>query len=233
MSDAYDAVERFLKGWKPFAELAGTLLGAQILALLAEHDLEARRRHLLSASDLYRLQARYRELELFRAGRNERAEQFERLLALSAEDFAAAIAKGEQKEPLALLQFCFEFGRHAAVPRNTLLREFILKLFELEVGALGVKYSLYPAGVLYTTAGKSHDEMAQDLARLGMGGAPVAGGTIQRTGQTQFLYDMASTAFKATNDPNAVKEPLLRAIRNSGGREDRVQLTFAAARPGA
>ena len=233
MSEAYDTVERFLKGWKPFAELGESTLGAQILALLAEEDAEARRHHLLSASDLYRLHARYRELELFREGKNERAEQFERLLALPTAEFAQAIAKGQQKEPLALLQFCFEFGRNAGPPRNALMREFILKLFELEVGALGVKYSLYPNGVLYTTAGKTHDEMAQDLAKLGMGGAPVAGGTIQRTGHADFLYDMASTAYKATNDPNAVKEPLLKAIRNSGGREDKVTLRFAAARPGA
>jgi hypothetical protein len=232
MIDAYAAVERFLLGWKPFAELAGTMLAAQILALLGEPDAEARARHLASASDLYRLHARYRELGLYREGRNERAEQFERLLALRLEDFAAAIAAGEQKEQLALLQACFEFGRNAAPPRNGLMREFIYKLFELETGGLGVKYSLYPGGVLYTTAGKSHDEMAQDLARLGMGGAPVAGGTIGRTGEAAFAYDMASTAYKATNDPNAVKEPLLRWIRNTGGREDKVQLRFDARRPG-
>jgi hypothetical protein len=232
MSEPYASVETFLKGWKPFAELDGTMLGAQILALLSEDEAEVRRRHLLSASDLYHLHERYRELELFREGKNERADQFARLLSYPTAAFAAAIAKGEQKEPLGLLQFCFEFGRHAAPPRSGLMREFILKLFDLEIGTPGVKYSLYPAGVLYTTAGKSHDEMAQDLARLGMGGAPQAGGTIARTGHAAFSFDMASTAFKATNDPNAVTEPLLRAIRNTGGREDKVALRFAAARPG-
>jgi hypothetical protein len=232
MTDAYDAVERFLKGWKPFAELEGTILAAQILALLAEPDVEARRRHLSSASDLYRLHERYRELELFRDGKNEKAEQFQRLLELDVAAFAAAVARSDPKEHLGLLQFCFEFGRHAVPPKQNLMREFIHKLFDLGVDALGVKYSLYPGGVLYTTAGKSHDEMAEDMARLGMGGAPVAGGTIQRTGHAEFLYDMASTAYKATNDPNAVKEPLLRAIRNTGGQEDKVALRFAAARPG-
>ncbi len=230
MSDAYATVERFLRGWKPFAELGGTMLGAQILALLAERDPEARRRHLASASDLYRLHRRYEELGLLRPGKNERAEQFERLLAEPVEAFAAAIERGEQKEHLTRLQFCFDFGRHAAPPRAALMREFIHKLFDLETGGLGVKYSLYPAGVLYTSTGKSHDEMAQDLAKLGMGGAPVAGGTIARTAQLDFLYDMASTAYKATNDPDAVKEPLLRAIRNTGGQEERVRLRFDATR---
>jgi hypothetical protein len=233
VSDAYDTVERFLAGWKPFADMAGSMLAAQLLALLAERDPEARRRHLASASDLYRLHERYRELELFRAGKKERAGQFERLLALPSEELAAAIARGEQKELLGLLQFCFEFGRHEVQPRQTLMRQFIFSLFELEQGSLGFKYSLYPGGVLYTSAGKTHDEMARDMARLGMGGAPVAGGTIARTGHAAFVYDMASTAYKATNDPNAVKEPLLHAIRVSGGRDDAVTLNFAAARPGA
>jgi hypothetical protein len=230
VSDAYATVEQFLQGWKPFAELSGTMLAAQILALLGERDQEARRRHLLSASDLYRLHRRYEELELLRPGKNERAEQFERLLHEPIEAFAAAIAKGQQKEHLGLLQFCFEFGRHAAPPRAALMCEFIHKLFDLEIGGLGVKYSLYPAGVLYTSTGKSHDEMAQDLAKLGMGGAPVAGGTIARTGQLDFLYDMASTAYKATSDPNAVKEPLQRAIRNTGGQAEKVRLRFDASR---
>ena len=230
MSDAYASVERFLKGWKPFAELSGTMLAAQILALLAEGDPEARRRHLASASDLYRLHRRYEELGLLRPGKNERAEQFERLLTEPIAVFAQAIGDGAQKEHLSRLQFCFEFGRHAAPPRVTLMREFIHKLFDLETGALGVKYSLYPGGVLYTSAGKSHDEMAQDLAKLGMGGAPVAGGAIARSAQLEFVYDMASTAYKATNDPAAVKEPLLRAIRNSGGEEQRVRLRFDTGR---
>jgi hypothetical protein len=223
-ASSFRTVERLLAGWKPFADLAGTMLAAQILALLRDGDPELRRAHLASASDLYRLHLRYAELGLLREGRNERAEQFARLLALSTDAFAAAIARGEQKEPLALLQACFEFGRHEAQARNVLMRQFILTLLELDVGALGVKYSLYPGGVLYTTAGKTHDEMAQDLAKLGMGGAPIAGGTIARTGQAEFHYDMASTAYKATNDPNAVKEPLLRAVRVSGGREDAFRL---------
>lgn len=233
MSESVAAIERFLQGWKPFAELAGTTLPAQMLALLGEADPEARRRHLHAASDLFRLHERYRELELFREGKNEKAEQFQRLLALPAEEFAAALARGEQKDYLGLLQFCFEFGRHAVPPRHNLMREFIYKLLDMEVGALGIKYSLYPGGVLYSSAGKSHDEMAQDFARLGMGGAPIAGGTIARVGPAQFTYDMASTAYKQTSDPAAVSEPLRRWVRNTGGREDKVALRHDDARASA
>lgn len=223
-TDAMAIVERFLKNWKPFAELGGTALPGQVLALLEEPDPEARRRHLLAASDLYRLHERYRELELFREGRNEKAEQFERLLRVSAAEMAAAIERGAQKEHLALLQFCFEFGRHPQAPRHSLMRAFILRMLALPPGGLGFKYSLYPEGVLYTSAGKTHDEMAQDTVRLGMAGKPIAGGTFSRTGEREFVFDMASTAFKATNDPAAVSEPLLRWIRNTGGREDRITL---------
>ena len=102
MSDAFSSVERFLNGWKPFAELSGTTLAAQILALLRDAEHEARRQHLLSASDLYRLHDRYQALDLFREGKNERAEQFERLLRISTAEFAAAIEKRFVQVPVPL-----------------------------------------------------------------------------------------------------------------------------------
>ncbi|HKI98760.1 MAG TPA: hypothetical protein VKB51_09830 [bacterium] len=233
MGKSYAEVERFLQGWKPFAELAGTAQARHILALLAADKPEVRQRRLLAACDLYRLLRCYEALGLLREGRNERAEQFERLLSLRTADLAASIARGEQKEPLGLLQYCLEFGRHALPPRHTLMRGFILALFELDAGGVGMKYSLYPGGVLFTAGGKTHEEMVRELARQGLGGTPLAGGTIARTGRTAFLYDMASTAFRATNDPEAVKAPLLRWIRNTGGQDDKVELYFEAKRTGA
>ncbi len=231
MNADFQVVEAFLSGWKPFADLpAGTALRDQILAFLGEVRPEERRRHFASASDLYRLHNRYRELELFREGKNEKAEQFERLFRLSIAEFATAIEENRQKEHLGLLQFSFEFGRHEVAPRHNLMREFIYKLFEMDIAAVGIKYSLFPGGVLYSSAGKSHDEMARDYTRLGMGGAPMAGGVIARAGMTEFLYDTNSTAYKSTGDPAVVKDSLSQWIRNTGGREHKVRIRLDTTR---
>ena len=235
MSTPAQVVESFLAGWKPFAELPrGLALPGQMLAFLNETRPEERRRHFAAASDLYRLHERFRTLGIFREEKNEKADGFETLFALSLADLAAAIEARKQKELLGLLQFCFEFGRHEAPPRQYVLREFISHLFDREIHAPGLKYSLYAGGLLYTGGGKTHDEMAADFARFGLGGGrPVAGGEFVRTDTLAFRYDLGSSAFRAAGDPLAVKEALLKGIRSNGGRDDLVTVELVGARPGA
>lgn len=226
MTHAYETVKEFLERWRPFADLAATPVAAQILALLGEPDAAARGQKLAGLSDLYRLHVLYRELNMLRNGRNEKAERFAELLSLPLDDFAAAVVDGEPQSYLDLLQFCLEFGRYRLDSRQALMRRFLLQVFSLQKLGLGMKFSLYPGEVLFSTAGKTHDELAQSLARLGMGGPPLAGGTITRKAALEFHFDLKSTAYKATDNPEAVRGPLLRGIRITGGREDLMNLIY-------
>lgn len=221
MSDAFEEVKAFLAGWKPFAGLESQLLAGQVLAFLEAASPERRRNVLARANGLFRLHEIYRELGIFRKGRNERAEQFNRLLEEPTEEIAAAIREGRQKEPLGMLQYCFEFGRHEAPPRHEVMRQFLLTVLGLEVGSVPIKYSLFSGGVLYSGGGKTHDEMARDFARYGLGGAPMAGGQLTRVQPLQFHYDVSSTAYRS-GEPGQVREALLRAVRATGGDEGRI-----------
>lgn len=224
-------IQSFLEGWKPFAELPADLtLRGQILEFLGESDPMVRKRHFASANGLYRLHNRYRELEMSREDKSGRTEQFELLFTLDLAEFAAAIERKEQKNWLVLLQFCFEFGRYQVPPRHHLMREFIHHMLDQEINAAPIKYSVYGDGVLYSGGGKTHDEMAQDFIKLGMGGGrPVAGGLLSRTGTYEFLYDLSSTTFRG-GDPALVTEGLARWIRGTGGREDKIKIKLDTTR---
>lgn len=234
VAEALKEIEGFLMGWKPYAELPGDImLQAQILAFLAAPEREERRRHLSAASSLFTLHERYRELEIFRSGRNERAERFEELLALDASQLAAAIREKRQKDLLGLIQFCFEFGRHPAQPKQLLMRDFLLTVFAMEVGAVPIKYSAYGGGVLYSGGGKTHDEMARDFVRYGLGGGvPQAGGLFYRPEPLRFVYDVSSTAFRS-GDPGQVREGFLQGLRNTGGDLDKVSISLDTTRMNA
>ena len=197
------------------------VLPGQILSFLEAGTPAGRRRALSNASSLFRLHECYRELGIFRAGQNERAERFDELLALSLENLAASIRAGRQRDPLALIQFCFEFGRHQATPRNDVIRQFIHTALNLPIGGNPMKYSLFIGNVLYASEGKTHDEMAEDFKNLGLGAQPICGGMLKRTAQLEIHYDVSSSAYR-TGDPGQVRDALLRAIRASGGGEDKV-----------
>lgn len=201
--------------------MESVVLQGEILSFLETDDPEARQGRLIQASGRYRLHERYRELGIFREDRNEWTERFGRLLAISTGEFAGAIGLGNQKGQLGLLQYGFEIGRHAVDPRHEVVRRFIHTLFELPIGGLPIKYSLFAGGVLYSGSGRTHDEMAQDFVRLGLGAVPVTGGVFGRTETLAFRYDTSSTAYR-TGDPNLVRESLLKGIRTTGGREDLV-----------
>jgi len=105
--------------------------------------------------------------------------------------------------------------------------------FTLEVGAAPIKYSAYGGGVLYSGGGKSHDEMARDFVRYGLGGGqPQAGGLLSRTAPLTFVYDVSSTAFRS-GDPNQVREGFLQWLRNTGGDTDKVTITLDSTRTDA
>lgn len=225
MTHALEAVKQFLED-RPFVELAGAPLAAQTLALLGERSPARRSKRLVAISDLYRLHVVYGELGILREGGSEKVDRFAQLLALPLEDVAAAVETGDTQSLLDLLLFCLELGPHRLEPRHTLMRRFLLQVFSLKKHGVAMKYSLYTGDVLYSASGKTHDELARDLARLGMTGPPLAGGSIVRSEPLTFVFDLGSTAYKATNNPEAVRGPLLHWIRNTGGREEQVRLQY-------
>ena len=216
-------VRTFFSNWSPFAEMDSQVLPGQILSFLEAETPADSRRALSNASSLFRLHECYRELGIFRGGQNERAGKFDELLALSLEDLAASIREGRQRDHLGLIQYCFEFGRHQATPRNDVVRQFIHTVLNLPIGGKTMKYSLFIGNVLYASEGKTHDEMAEDFKSLGLAGQPVCGGMLKRSGQLEIHYDVSSTAYR-TGDPGQVRDALLRAIRASGGAENDVTI---------
>lgn len=216
-------VRAFFSNWSPFSEMDSQVLPGQILSFFEAGTPADSRRALSNASSLFRLHECYRELGIFREGQNERAERFDELLALSVEDLAASIREGRQRDHLGLIQFCFEFGRHQATPRNDVVRQFIHRALNLPVGGKTMKYSLFIGNVLYASEGKTHDEMAEDFKNLGLAGQPVCGGRLKRPAQLEIQYDVNSSAYR-TGDPGQVRDALLRAIRASGGAENDVTI---------
>lgn len=232
MTHPADRVQRFLESWRPLAELPpGNPVRRTVLRFVATEEPAERRRLLERVSPLYRLHGIYESLGILREQGHARREVFRRLLALSIEDFARALEEGRQKDYLALLMEGFEFGRQAPPGAHAAAREFLLHLWSLEVGGqAGLKYSVYPNGVLFTTGGQTHDEMAREFNRRGFGsGNPVAGGTLLRQGPLAFCYDTHSTFVRAGGSPQKlVAESLQRWIRATGGDAGQVGLTYLA-----
>ena len=227
MSDPTESIRAFLEGWKPFAALPPGNPARRGLSRLFESDDPAQRAAVLErVSLLFRLHGKYRQLEIHREEKNERGAQFQRMLRLTREEAAQALQSGNTREVLDLLQTCFEFGRHPAVPRDQAVRTFLLELWEMETGAPGMKFSIYPNGVLFPGKGLTHDEMARRFTELGYGpGTPQGGGEMLRKGQLEFEFDTASTAFGAGTRPEFVVQSVKRWIHATGGQEDKV--TFA------
>lgn len=225
-ASALKTVTDFLEGWKPFADLPTNGSLRRDIVLLLETATEERRSAVLArANQLMRLHGLWRELGIFRAGPNERAEQFDRIVKLSVSDLARTLGSPQGKEDLALLQYAFEFGRHAVDSRQHGVRAFLLELFSQPEMSPPIKFSLFPGGVLYTGGGKTHDEMAKQFAEDGFGGGkPIMGGLMVRTGTLAFSYDVSSTAVRAAGQPTQVRDALLRSLRATGADPDRVAI---------
>lgn len=218
-------VQEFLQRWRPFTELPkhGRLRHA-VWAFLQTEDTEERRRIVAQHSELAKLHALYAEAGVLREERTERDAVQERLLALSVPDFARAIAAGDAGEYTTLLQEGFEFGRKETPMRQQLLRGFLTELFSQPLRGAPMKYSMYPNGVFYSGGGKTHEEMVREFSAQGYGGGlPAAGGQITRTEPLVFVYDLSSTAYRRTGHPKDVADNLKRAVRQTGGREDKVR----------
>ena len=228
MSEARQVVQEFLMGWKPFAQLPPGNPARRSLTRFIETDDPTQREEIFARLNLlYRLHKTYVELGMRREDNSGIGEQHQRLMRMKVEDMAEAISSGGRRDLAELLQAGFEFGRSVLEPRLMAVRLFLLEFWDLPVGGLGMKYSVYPNGVLFSIVGLTHDELARRFNDLGMGqGAPLGGGEIQRQGDLEFLFDTASTAFKGAFKPEFVQESLKRWVRLTGGSEDRVTFSY-------
>ena len=224
ISDARQTVQAFLEGWKPFAQLPpGNPARRHITRFIETDDAEARGKILARQSLLYRLQQLYGRLGMKREDGAGTRGQFRELINMPLAEMARAVAANRRKEFAELLQGGFEFGRGTPKPRIVAVRRFLLELLTLPVLGGGMKYSIYPNGVLYSGGGLTHEEMAKKFNDLGLGqGNPLGGGEIQRPAKLAFIYDVASTAFVTVMKPEFVKESLLRWVYLTGGMEERV-----------
>ncbi|MBI4083595.1 MAG: hypothetical protein HY423_13400 [Candidatus Lambdaproteobacteria bacterium] len=224
--DAQRAVQDFLATWPPFAELPpGNPSRRGLLRFLAEEDRREREAILVKVNPAYRLAGVYRALGILRNPR--RAEELAEVLQLTATDLAAAIAQGNHVARLRLLMRGFEFGPGAASPRVRAQQTFLVEFWGLPIKGHGMKYSIYPNGVLYAGGGKTHEEMAREFVKAGLGsGTPESGGQIFRAGELVFLYDTRTQSFKGSVRPAAVGEAIRRAIHASGADDQRVTLTY-------
>jgi hypothetical protein len=228
MPDPLAAIRGFLENWKPYATLpADDPLRREILAFLEARDPAARQEMLARLNTLYRLHRIYGELGILREGESAKVAIFSQLIALSAAEFAEAIRGQRQKPFLTLLLEGFEFERAAAAPNQLAARQFLAHFWTLRVGDPPLKYGIYPNGVLFSSGGKSHDELAREFTKRGMGsGMPVGGGFMARQATLAYAYDTHSQ-FMKSGDPRAlVAESLRRWIRLSGGDEGKVQISY-------
>jgi len=221
-----EAVRTFLLAWRPLADLPpGNVARRSVLRFFETDDAAERREILERANPAARLYRIYGELGIRRPTRW--GEDFERVLGLTADGLAAEIAAGTQRGALELLRACFEVGSAAAEARQQALRLFLLEVWGLKVGGPSMKYSYYANGVMFAGGGKTHEEMARDFVRLGLGsGHPVAGGQIIRRDELAFAYDLHSSAYASGDQRGNVADAFRRAIRASGAEEGRVRLEY-------
>ena len=230
ISDARQTVRTFLEGWRTFAQLPpGNPARRNVTRFIETDDAEARQEILARQSLLYRLQQVYGRLGMQREDGAGTKGLFRELIHMPLAEMARAVATGRRKDFAELLQGGFEFGRGAPEPRIMAVRRFLLELFALPVLGGGMKYSIYPNGVLYSGGGLTHEEMARKFNELGLGqGNPLGGGEIQRPAELAFIFDVASTAFVTVMKPEFVRESLLRWVRLTGGMEERIAFDHRA-----
>ena len=218
----------FLNGWKPYAELpANSHLRRYIPEFLQSGSEETRRRLFRNVNTLYKLQGVYEEQGLLRPGKTERIAQYEELLKLNAGKLDECLRKGTQRHNLMLLQKGFEFGRHPASSRQLTNRDFLLTLFHTNPMDPALKYCLYPGGILYTSGGKSHDELVIQYKREGLGsGVPMVGGLLWRKGKFEFTFDLSSNAFGRNAEAADVRTALLNAVRSTGGDDTKLNVSL-------
>ena len=219
-----EVIERFMLNWTPFASLPlGNRARTSLVRFLAADDAQARARALEYANALFRLRRIYAALGILRT--DLAFDPYSAALDLTPQAVAAAIRQGVAQEILALLQQAFEFGRHPAPPQQQAARTFLLEFWALHVGGPSMKYCLFPNGIPYSGAGKTHEETARQFVSLGFGnGLPQCGGSIERTGDLAFQFDIGSTAFRSSGSPVGVRQAILRWVRATGADDTKVTL---------
>ncbi len=219
-------IEQFMGNWAPLASLPqGSRRRNGVLRFVAAASQEERSKALESASIPFKLRRHYEALGILRPDRP--SDPFGELLALSREQIAAAIRQGKPQDMLALLQRGFEFGRQPVPPQTEAARTFLLEFWALPPKGPNMKYCIYPNGIPYGGGGKTHEEMARKFVADGLGsGNPVCGGVIYRTDPLAFTFDISSTAFRTSMQPDGVRQAIVRWIRTTGGDEQKVVLNL-------
>ncbi len=228
MSAASDAVTAFLKEWKPIAELPpGNPLRRGLLRFVVAPDEAARRTLLAKTNELFALHQIYQELGIFREDEPPYAKDLEGLLALSVDEFAEGVREGNIRPFAETLQKGFQFGRYAVDSKHLAMRRFLLHLFQQEPGGAGLKYTVYPNGVIHGSHGKTHEEMSKEFSILGFGsGKPEFGGEFYRVALLDYAFDTGSTTYVANVDPSMVVQGVRRWLRLTGAQEKKVQLDY-------
>lgn len=215
--------------WAPLSALPqGSRLRNGVLRFVAAASQDERTKALEGASALFKLKRIYETLGIQRADRA--SDPFAELLAWSREQIAASIRTGNPQDVLALLQRAFEFGRLQVPPQSEAARTFLLEFWALPARGPNMKYCIYPNGIPYSGGGKTHEEMARKYVADGLGsGQPVCGGVIYRSEPLAFTFDISSTAFRNSLQPDGVRQAIGRWIRTTGGDEQKVALKPQAA----
>ena len=222
-------IAQFMGSWAPLSTLPqGSRLRNAVLRFVAAASQDERAKALESGSALFKLQRIYEALSILRLDRA--SDPFAELLSLSREQLAASIRQGKPQDALARLQRGFEFGRLQVPPQAEAARTFLLELWALAVRGANMKYCIYPNGIPYSGGGKTHEEMARQYVTEGLGsGQPVCGGVIYRIEPLAFTFDISSTAFRNSLQPEGVRQTVARWIRTTGGDEQKVVLKPQAA----
>ncbi len=218
-----------LAAWKPLAQQPpGRDVRQAIEDFLSAISADTRRAALERGNPLFRLQNIYRELGILRAEPGEKAREFATLLATSNADLHAALRDAGQPNLLNLLQSCFEFGKGAIHPKYEAMRLCLLEMWLMQPGGPSMKFAIYPNGIIFSGAGKTHEEMAREFVAEGYGaGVPAAGGQIFRTGPLAFDFDISSTAFRSNGmQPANIASALQRWLRVTGADETKPRFNY-------
>ena len=228
MNESVQAVRAFLESWKPYAELPPGNPARRTLNRFIETDEAGERANIIARANLlFQLHHQYEHLGIRSEDADAKTGQFGRLIAMPVAQMAGAIASEQRRPFLELLQAGFEFGRSELEPRFAAARRFMLDLWAMPIGGLGMKYSIYANGVLFASGGLTHDEMARKFNAMGLGrGRPIGGGEMQRKEKLAFIYDTASTAFGNRLKPDFVRDSINRWMRLTGGQAEQVTLKY-------
>lgn len=227
MSETSKPLFDFLESWKPFAQMGpGNPARRGLTRFLQADSTEKRFQVLARSNPLYKLHTIYDQLGIKKTETHEKSDRLRSLLVMPIKEMEEMIADGIPRELLFSFQMIFEFGRFEQEPQMNAVRKFLLDFWEMEPKGFGLKFTIYPSGILFSGSGQSHDELAHAFNKLGLSGKPTGGGELQRKSTFVFQYDLASTAFSGQATPDLVDKSLRRWIRLTGGDSEPLKLNY-------